>query len=955
MQMVITLGMSLRLTLSLCLCWSFLLIRTYGLQTDPNEVDALRSIRKSLDDPFGHLTRWNNGDPCISNWTGVICYNRTLDDGYLHVRELFFFNRNLSGTLSPDLGRFSYLKILDFMWNNITGSIPKEIGSITTLELLLLNGNQLTGSLPYELGNLINLNRIQIDQNYISGEIPTSFANLSNAKHFHMNNNSLSGQIPAELYRLPVLIHLLLDNNNLSGHLPPELSRMPNLQILQLDNNNFGGTTIPPSYRNMSHLLKLSLRNCNLRGPIPDWSGMPNIAYIDLSLNQFTGSIPSGPLSKNTTTIDLSSNNLNGTLPESFSRLPILQKLTVADNQLSGSVPSTIWQNRTLNSTERVILDFENNRFSDISGTLSVAPNITVGLRGNPVCSNSNPVPFCGPQPETFGNIINISSLNYCPPQACPAPYQYAPPSSVIQCFCAAPVLVGYRLKSPGFSDFLPYVLPFKQYLSSGLKVKIHQLDIDSVAWQEGPRLRMYLKIFPEYVNDSVRIFNKSEVLWIRSMFSGWIIPESPIFGPYEFLNFTLPSPYIDEFPPYSSGSKLSKGALVGIILGTVAGSVTISTFISILILRLNIRKSPNASKGLPSSRIRVKIDGVKNFTYNELASATNNFSGSTVVGQGGYGKVHKGVLADGTVVAVKRALEGSLQGEKEFLTEIELLSRLHHRNLVSLIGYCDEEGEQMLVYEFISNGTLRDQISGNKSRVALTFEMRLKIALGSAKGILYLHSEANPPIFHRDIKASNILLDSRYTAKVADFGLSRLAPVGDVEGDLPSHVSTVVKGTPGYLDPEYFLTRKLTDKSDVYSLGVVFLEMLTGMHPISHGKNIVREVKMAYNSGMIFSVVDEKMGSYPSDCIEKFINLALKCCQEETHARPCMAEVVRELENICLMMPESDSRMTETSMSDASTTPPSSSSTVHRNHDQSQDISGSDLVSGAVPIIKPR
>jgi serine/threonine protein kinase len=157
----------------------------------------------------------------------------------------------------------------------------------------------------------------------------------------------------------------------------------------------------------------------------------------------------------------------------------------------------------------------------------------------------------------------------------------------------------------------------------------------------------------------------------------------------------------------------------------------------------------------------------------------------------------------------------------------------------------------QMLVYEYMPNGTLRDNLSA-KAKEGLSFAMRLRIALGSSRGILYLHTEADPPIFHRDIKASNILLDSKFVAKVADFGLSRLAPLPETEGSAPGYVSTVVKGTPGYLDPEYFLTHKLTDKSDVYSLGVVFLELLTGMQPISHGKNLVREVN--YQSS-VFSI----------------------------------------------------------------------------------------------------
>jgi serine/threonine protein kinase len=406
-----------------------------------------------------------------------------------------------------------------------------------------------------------------------------------------------------------------------------------------------------------------------------------------------------------------------------------------------------------------------------------------------------------------------------------------------------------------------------------------------------------------------------------------------------------------------SSKSGISTGAIVGIVLGAIACAVTLSAIVTLLILRTKLKDYRAVSKRRRVSKSSIKMDGVRSFTYEEMSSATNHFSSSAQVGQGGYGKVYKGILPDGTAVAIKRAQEGSLQGEKEFLTEISLLSRLHHRNLVSLIGYCDEEGEQMLVYEYMPNGTLRDHLSVT-AKEPLTFIMRLKIALGSAKGLMYLHNEADPPIFHRDVKASNILLDSKLSAKVADFGLSRLAPVPDMEGIVPGHVSTVVKGTPGYLDPEYFLTHKLTDKSDVYSLGVVFLEILTGMHPISHGKNIVREVNLSYQSGVIFSIIDPQMGSYPSEHVEKFLTLALKCCNDEPDNRPKMAEVVRELENIWNVMPESDTRRAEsiTSVSDSSKamSTPSSSSAI-RTPFVSGDVSGSDLVSGVIPSIKPR
>ncbi|KAK9941014.1 hypothetical protein M0R45_017643 [Rubus argutus] len=942
--------------LAVCLCWSSLQAGVQGQNiTDPVEVTALKAIKKSLIDPNKNLSNWDRGDPCTSNWNGVFCFNKALDDGYLHVQELRLLNMNLLGTLSSELGRLSYMTILDFMWNNISGSIPKEIGNITSLELLLLNGNKLSGPLPEELGNLTNLDRIQIDQNQISGPLPKSFANLDKTKHFHMNNNSISGQIPPELSRLPNLVHFLLDNNNLSGYLPPEFSELPQLLILQLDNNNFDGSTIPASYGNMSKLLKLSLRNCSLQGPIPDLSRIPKLGYLDLSRNQLNGSIPPGKLSDEITTINLSNNNLTGSIPANFSGLPQLQRLSIANNSLNGSVLATLWNETTLNTTERLILELQNNKLTNISGSTEIPQNVTVWLQGNPVCSNVNLDNFCGSEIDDGSDSeSSTNSTASCPSQACPPPYEYLP----VVCFCAAPLPIEYRLKSPGFSDFRPYKSTFEEYLTSGLNLTLDQLDITSFVWQKGPRLQISLKLFPVYVANANNnhTFNLSEVQRIIGKFTSWTIPDRDLFGPYELLQITLLDPY-KNVTASSNKSGVSKGALAGIIVGTFAGAVTLSAIVSLFIMRRHKRNHRAISRRRRKSKSSVKIDGVKDFTYGEMATATNNFNSSAQIGQGGYGKVYKGTLADGTVVAIKRAQEGSLQGEKEFLTEIELLSPLHHRNLVSLVGYCDDEGEQMLVYEFMSHGTLRDHLSV-RSKEPLGFEMRLRIALGSARGILYLHTEANPPIFHRDIKASNILLDSKFVAKVADFGLSRLAPVPDIEGDTPAHVSTVVKGTPGYLDPEYFLTHKLTDKSDVYSLGVVFLELLTGMQPISHGKNIVREVNIAFQSGMIFSVIDGRMGSYPSDCVEKFLSLALKCCQDETDARPSMAEVVRELENVWFMMPESESKITESVSSDKTgkaVSDPPSSSNAGKNPYVSSDVSGSDLVSGVIPTITPR
>ncbi|KAJ6395174.1 hypothetical protein OIU77_020437 [Salix suchowensis] len=890
--------------------------------THPTEASALQAVHRKLIDTWGNLDDWKKSDPCTSKWTGVICTG-VKNDGYLHVGELRLLNMNLSGTLAPEIGLLSYATVLNFMWNNISGSIPKEIGKMTSLNLLLLSGNQISGSLPDELGNLPNITKFQLDLNQISGPLPKSFANLSTIKHFHMNNNSISGQIPPELGVLPKLIHFLLDNNNLSGYLPPELSKMPKLTVLQLDNNNFNGTEIPESYGNISTLFKLSLRNCNLKGPVPDLSGIRRLLYADLSSNKLTGSIPTNKLSNYITTFNLSNNMLTGPIPSYFSGFPFLQKLLLHNNNLSGDVPNNFWQNLTLGPAAKLTLDFQNNSLTNISGAISPPANVSIKLQGNPVCQRANElniVPFCGvPTGDTEAPGSSNDLPEGCPTQSCPLSdnFEYVP-ESPSPCFCAAPLGIGLRLRSPSISDFQPYKFPFQLWITSYLGLDSYQLR--------------YSKL-------------------LMDQFATFSIPGDDTFGPYDLLNFTLLGPYKDVIPKHPK-SGMSRGALLGIVLGSMSLIVAISLVTAFIFYKKHKRFYPKVFKKTSTQKLPFKTESVKEFSFLELEMATNGFDTSKQVGQGGYGKVYKGVLADGTIVAIKRAHEGSLQGQNEFFTEIELLSRLHHRNLVPLVGYCFEQEEQMLVYEFMPNGSVGHLLSGHFKR-PVSFSMRMSIALASAKGILYLHTEADPPIIHRDIKANNILLDFKFTAKVSDFGISKLAPVRDCEG-AESHVSTIVKGTPGYLDPEYFLTNKLTEKSDVYSLGIVFLELLTGMEPISHGKYIVREVNAACQSGTMFSIIDQKMGPYPSDCVKKFMALALKCCQDEPAERPAMLEVVREVENISYMLQESAPISSEFETSGTMEVDSPALYTPGK-PSASSGFLGSDLVSGVFPVIRPR
>ncbi|ONI04027.1 hypothetical protein PRUPE_6G297100, partial [Prunus persica] len=544
------------------LCSCFVLLAVAQV-TNPSEVNALRAVKSSLSDPRQHLKNWNNGDPCKSHWTGVFCFNTVGADGYLHLEELQLLNMNLSGSLAPELGQLSHLLILDFMWNELSGTIPKEIGNMTSLKLLLLSGNKLSGSLPDELGYLSKLNRLQVDQNYMSGTIPKSFVNLVNMKHLHMNNNSFSGQIPSELSKVPTLLHLLLDNNNLSGYLPPEFSNFPNLTIIQFDNNNFGGTEIPASYGNLSRLAKISLRNCSLQGEIPDFSRIPSLLYLDLSWNHLSGSIPSHRLAYNMTTIDLSDNQLNGSIPESFSDLPSLQKLSLENNLLTGSVPA-IWWNISFSTKARLKLDLRNNSLSNISGELNPPANVTLSYVSNAMASIISLFSelfliycqFC--RSEAGGDGMPESSTNStqkmtCPSQACPIDnfFEYVP-SSPVPCFCASPIVVEYRLKSPSFSYFTPSIQKFEIYFTRSLDLSLYQLSIDSFVWQEGPRLRMHLKLFPMFINPHSNTFNSSEVHRIRRILTSWEIPLTDFFGPYELLNFTLLGPYSNSIASYT-------------------------------------------------------------------------------------------------------------------------------------------------------------------------------------------------------------------------------------------------------------------------------------------------------------------------------------------------------------------------------------------------------------------
>ncbi|KAL2325627.1 hypothetical protein Fmac_024685 [Flemingia macrophylla] len=286
-------------------------------------------------------------------------------------------------------------------------------------------------------------------------------------------------------------------------------------------------------------------------------------------------------------------------------------------------------------------------------------------------------------------------------------------------------------------------------------------------------------------------------------------------------------------------------------------------------------------------------------FTLRDLEHATNRFSKENVIGEGGYGVVYRGELINGTPVAVKKILNNIGQAEKEFRVEVEAIGHVRHKNLVRLLGYCMEGTHRMLVYEYVNNGNLEQWLHGAmRHHGYLTWEARIKILVGTAKALAYLHEAIEPKVVHRDIKSSNILIDDDFNAKVSDFGLAKLLGAGK------SYVATRVMGTFGYVAPEYANTGLLNEKSDVYSFGVVLLEAITGRDPVDYGRpaqevNMVDWLKMMIGNRRSEEVVDLNIEARPSTrALKRALLTALRCVDPDSEKRPKMGQVVRMLES---------------------------------------------------------
>ncbi|KAK6805195.1 hypothetical protein RDI58_002980 [Solanum bulbocastanum] len=881
-----------------------------GASTNSGDYVVLESLKEEWENV---PPSWDGSDPCNDPWEGIDCNNS-------RVISIKLSSINLKGELSGDIEGLSELQILDLSYNKgLTGSLPQSIGSLKSLSILILVGCGFSGLIPNTIGSLSQLEFLSLNLNNFIGPIPASVGNLSklrwldladnklsgplpvshgstpgldmlvHTKHFHLGRNQFSGEIPDQLFSSNMTLkHLLLEQNQLTGKIPPSLGLVQTLEVVRLDRNSLDGS-IPSTLKNLTLMSELFLSNNKFTGPLPNLADMNALNYLDMSNNTFSSADFPQWFStlQSLTTLVMENTQLQGEIPPTLFSLFQLQTLNLRGNKINGTL--NIASNY---SSQLKLIDLQNNSID--SYTVRPGFPFQIILMHNPVCYEEGSEDYCGISPTNFGYS---TPQDNCLKTQCSSDKILSP-----TCKCAYPYTGDLFFRAPSFSD-LTNISIYESLQKSMLtslnrnQVLVHSVSLSNPKKTSEYYLVLHLQVFP-FGQDH---FNRTGIATIGFALSNQTYKPPPNFGPFFFNG--------ESYNYFEVGSREThKSITKGIIIGAAAGGAVLlilSVVIGVLVCQKKrdqeaVRKSnPFATwDSIKDSGGVPQLKGVKCFTFEELKKYTNNFSESNYIGSGGYGKVYKGTLPDGQLIAIKRAEQASKQGALEFKTEIEILSRFHHKNVVSLVGFCFRQGEQMLIYEFIPNGSLKESLSG-KSGIKLDWKRRLQIALGAARGLQYLHDHVDPPIIHRDIKSNNILLDERLNAKVADFGLSKMMCEPD-----KGYVSTQVKGTMGYMDPEYYTTQQLTEKSDVYSFGVLLLELITARSPIVRGKYIVKELRQAIDKSKDMYNIDEFVDpAIPSNMtpisFRKFVDLAFTCLEDAGANRPTMGEVVKEIENI--------------------------------------------------------
>ncbi|GJR25438.1 probable leucine-rich repeat receptor-like serine/threonine-protein kinase [Tanacetum coccineum] len=818
----------------------------------------------------------------------------------------------LSGTIPPEWGAMQRLVNISLLGNRVTGSIPMELGNISTLKSLTVEDNMMSGIIPEELGSLASIERLSLNGNNFTGELPASFANLNALKDFRIGSNRLSGKIPEFIGKWNNLNSLRIQASGLEGPIPSNIILLPTLTDLRISDLNGRDTPCPPfintSFRN------LILRSCNLVGNLPE-SLASSLKVLDLSFNKLDGSISNSYLyTKDTDFIYLTGNMLSGSVPDWM--LEEGNTIDLSYNKFN-NISGDSCQIRTTNlfasfSTDNIFENavsclgnihcpknytslyincggegqvlFEDNLYEDDADPGGPAHF----LRTNSRWGFSNTGHFLDDnnrdsyiERSAPGVLVNSSEL-----------YKSARISALSLTYYGLCLNHGSYKVSLHFAEIR--FTGDGNYSSLGRRVfdiyiqgKQVEKDFD-ISNEAGGAGKVIVKDY---------LVNVMTTLEIRLYWAGkgtTNIPNRGVYGP--LISAISVNRYSDFFvPPPNDGSLLGNGNSVSVSIGTVAGIVVGAVCVIVLILGVLWWQACLRHKDTNE----LELNGVTgSFTLRQIKTATNNFNDANKIGEGGFGSVYKGVLPDGTLIAVKQLSSKSRQGNREFLNELGVISALQHPHLVKLHGCCVEGNQLLLAYEYMENNSLARALFGPKEwQLVLDWPTRYRICIDIARGLAFLHEESRLKIVHRDIKATNVLLDKDLKAKISDFGLAKL----DEEND--THISTRIAGTYGYMAPEYALRGYLTDKADVYSYGIVLLEVVSGMANVAdrakENQFVLLDQAIALNNtGNIMELVDSRLDSeYDMQEMMVIINLALLCTTISPTNRPTMSSVVSMLE----------------------------------------------------------
>ncbi|BAB40094.1 putative leucine-rich receptor-like protein kinase [Oryza sativa Japonica Group] len=839
-----------------------------------------------------------------------------LPDALAALPELVYLkldSNNFSGPIPESFGRFKKLESLSLVYNLLGGEVPPFLGGVSTLRELNLSYNPfVAGPVPAELGNLSALRVLWLAGCNLIGAIPASLGRLGNLTDLDLSTNALTGSIPPEITRLTSVVQIELYNNSLTGPIPVGFGKLAELQGVDLAMNRLNGA-IPDDFFEAPKLESVHLYANSLTGPVPESvAKAASLVELRLFANRLNGTLPAD-LGKNSplVCVDMSDNSISGEIPPAICDRGELEELLMLDNKLSGRIPDGLGRCRRL---RRVRLS--NNRLDgDVPAAVWGLPHMSLlELNDNQLTGVISPV---------IGGAANLSKLVLSNNRLTGSiPPEIGSASKLYELSADGNMLSGPLPGSLGGLEELGRLVLRNNSLSGQLLRGIN-------SWKKLSELNLadngFTGAIPAELGD-LPVLNYLDLSGNRLTGEVPMQLENLKLNQFNVSNNQLSGALPPQYATAAYRSSfLGNPGLCGDNAGLCANSqggprsragfawMMRSIFIfAAVVLVAGVAwfywryRSFNNSK-LSADRSKWSLTSFHKLSFSEY-EILDCLDEDNVIGSGASGKVYKAVLSNGEVVAVKKLwglkkgtdVENGGEGstaDNSFEAEVKTLGKIRHKNIVKLWCSCTHNDTKLLVYEYMPNGSLGDVLHSSKAGL-LDWSTRYKIALDAAEGLSYLHHDYVPAIVHRDVKSNNILLDAEFGARVADFGVAKVVEA-TVRG--PKSMS-VIAGSCGYIAPEYAYTLRVNEKSDIYSFGVVLLELVTGKPPVDPEfgeKDLVKWVCSTIDQKGVEHVLDSKLDMTFKDEINRVLNIALLCSSSLPINRPAMRRVVKMLQEV--------------------------------------------------------